>query len=103
MDRNIFKQAARNALITFAYVTLVGLFMSSATHIFGQKDTALTPVAVLMLLVFSASLVGTLVFGQPVTWYMDGKKKEALRLLASTIAALMIFMVLTFVSLLVLR
>lgn len=92
-----------NALLAFAYVTVVGLFMSHASVIFGEKDTALTPVAVLMLLVFSAALMSILVFGQPLMWYLDGKKKAALSLLGHTMAALLILMVLTFVALLVLR
>lgn len=99
----IFKRAAINALLAFIYVTVIGLFMSNASSIFGRKDTALTPVAVLMLLVFSAALMGILVFGQPVMWYIDGKKKAALNLLGYTMAALLLLMVLTFAALLVLR
>lgn len=92
----IFKRATINALLAFVYVTAVGLFMSNASRFFGPKDTALTPVAVLMLLVFSAALMGILVFGQPVVWYIDGKKKAALNLLAYTMVALLILMILTF-------
>ena len=103
MDWKIFKRAAINALLAFVYITTVGLFMSHASMIFGEKDTALTPVAVLMLLVFSASLMGILVFGQPVMWYVDGKKKAALSLLGYTMSALLILLVLTFVALLVVR
>lgn len=103
MEVKIFKRAAINALLVFVYAAAVGLFMSHASSIFGQKDTALTPVAVLMLLVFSAALMGILVFGQPLMWYIDGKKKAALRLLGYTMAGLLILMVLTFVALLVLR
>ena len=77
--------------------------MSHASMIFGPKDTALTPVAVLMLLVFSAALEGILVFGQPVMWYIDGKKKAALNLLGYTMAALLVLMVLIFADLLVVR
>jgi hypothetical protein len=84
-------------------VTTVGLFMSNASRVFGQKDTMLTPVAVLMLLVFSAALMGILVFGQPLMWYIDGKKKAALNLLGCTMAVLLILMMLTFAALFVLR
>lgn len=99
----IFKRAAINALLAFAYVAMVGLFMSNASIIFGEKDTMITPVAVLMLLVFSAALMGILVFGQPLMWYIDGKKKEALYLLGGTMVSLLGFLVLTFVALLVVR
>lgn len=103
VDMKILKRALVNALLAFVYVTAVGLFMSHASVIFGPRDTALTPVAVLMLLVFSASLMGILVFGRPAMWYIDGKKKAALNLLGYTMAALLILLVLTFTALLVLR
>ena len=103
MEWKIVKRAAINALLASAYVTAVGLFMSHASKIFGQKDTALTPVAVLMLLVFSAASMGILVFGQPLMWYLDGKKKAALNLLGYTMAALLTLLVVTFIALLVVR
>lgn len=103
MDMRIIKLASRNALLAFAYVTGVGLFMSNASAVFGQKDTMLTPVAMLMLLVFSAALMGILVFGQPLMWYLDGKKKAALSLLGYTMGALLVFLILTFAGLLVWR
>jgi hypothetical protein len=103
MEWKIAKRAVINALLAFVYVTAVGLFMSHASTIFGQKDSALTPVAVLMLLVFSAALMSILVFGQPLMWYLEGKKKAALSLLGYTMAALLILLVLTFVALLVVR
>jgi len=103
MEWKIVKRAVINALLAFVYVTVVGLFMSHASKILGPKDTALTPVAVLMLLVFSAALMSILVFGQPVMWYLDGKKKAALDLLGYTMVALLLLLVLTFVALLVVR
>lgn len=95
----IFKHAALNALATFAYVTVVGLFMSNASRFFGPKDTALTPVAVIMLLVFSTALTGVLVFGQPVLWHLDGKKKDAIYLINYTLAVLLGLTMLTFIVL----
>jgi hypothetical protein len=103
MELRIFKRAAINALAAFVYVTAVGLLMSHASLIFGAKDTAFTPVAVLMLLVFSAALMGILVFGQPAMWYVDGKKKEALYLLGYTMTVLLALTVLAFVLLLRVR
>jgi len=103
MEWKIFKPAARNALATFVYVAAVGLFVSHASMIFGQRDTAFTPVAVLMLLVFSAALTGILVFGQPTLWYLDGKKKNALYLLGYTMVSLLGLTVLAFLILLLAR
>jgi len=103
MKLKIFKRAAVNALAAFVYVTLVGLFMSHASRLLGEKDTAFTPVAVLMLLVFSAALMGILIFGQPVLWYVDGKKADALYLLGYTMASLLALTLVAFVVLLVAR
>ena len=75
---NIFQKAATNALATAVYVTVVGLFMSHASSIFGEHDKVVTPVVVLMLLVLSAAVTGSLLFGAPAMYYVDGKKKEAL-------------------------
>lgn len=103
MDLKILKRAAINAFLAFVYVTAVGLFMSNASKVFGQKDTLLTPVAAIMLLVFSAALMAILVFGQPVAWYLDGKKKPALTLLSYTMGSLLALLVLTFAALFVTR
>ena len=99
MNRKILNRAIISSLITFSYVVAVGLFMSNASNIFGQEDTAFTPVAALMLLVFSAAFTGILVVGQPLMLYIDGKKKDALSLLSYTMACLLALTLLTFISL----
>jgi hypothetical protein len=96
MKKNIILHAVRNAILMFAYVTAVGLFMSNASHILGEKDTVFTPVAALMLLVFSAGLMAILLFGQPVMWFIEGRKKEAVQLLSYTMVALLSLTVFTF-------
>ncbi len=103
MKKNIILNAVRNAISMFAYVTAIGLFMSNASHILGPKDTLFTPVAVLMLLVFSAALMAILLFGQPVIWYLDGRKKEAVRLLSYTMVALSALTFIVFTSLLIVK
>lgn len=88
MDKTIVKRALINALATAAYVTVIGLFMANANTFFGREDKFLTPVVVLLLLVLSAAVTGSLLFGQPAMWYVDGKKKPALQLLGATLASL---------------
>lgn len=99
MNSKIVKRAIINSLAIAAYVTVVGIFMFNANHVFGTQDKFLTPVVVLLLLVLSASVTGSLLFGQPVMWYVDGKKQEALRLLAATIASLAVITLLAILSL----
>ncbi len=95
----IVKQAAYNALATTAYVTFIGAFLSYVPRFFGKHDTALIPVVMLLLLVCSAGLTGSLVFGQPILWYIDGKKKEAFHLLRATLGILFCITMLGFAML----
>jgi len=98
MNKNILKVAVVNSAITALYVILVASFLFySGSHKLGQSHSFLIPISMLMLLVFSIAFVGTSIFGRPIFWYMDGKKKEALVLLAYTLA---FFFVVTLVFLL---
>ena len=90
---SIVKNAFVNAVATATYVVLVASFLFYAPKAFGGSDTVLIPISMLLLFVFSAAFTGVLIFGRPLAWYLDGKKKEALSLLAST---LLIFLVITF-------
>lgn len=98
MDKIVFKRAIINALAIAAYVTAVGVFMFNANDVFGKEDNFLTPVVVLLLLVLSAAVTGSLLLGQPAMWYADGKKKEALQLLGTTIASLAVLTLLAMVG-----
>jgi hypothetical protein len=99
MDKIIVKRAITNALATAAYVTAVGLFITYANDIFGKEDNVLSPVVALLMLVLSASVTGSLVFGQPVMWYVDGRKEQALQLLGATLGSLAVITLLAMVGL----
>lgn len=93
----IIKTAILNALATFLYVGLVASSFFYMSKFFGQTgkpDTILAPTVMLLLFVFSAGLTASLVFGRPILWYMDGKKKEAIHLLAYTLASLFVIIAL---------
>ena len=71
------------------YVILVGSFLFYGSELkLGQTKTIFAPIAMLMLLVFSAALTGALIFGRPILWYLEGKRTEALQLLMYTLAIL---------------
>lgn len=93
------KYALLDALGTAMYVSLVASFMYFAGQNAPKEDGFFVPVAMLMLLVLSVAIVASLIFGRPVMWYIDGKKKDALRLLLHTLG---IFAVITFVVLILL-
>jgi hypothetical protein len=98
--KNTIKYAIGGALGTAFYVVAIALFMFFiGRRLSGVADSVFAPIAMLMLLVFSVAFVGVLVFGRPVMWYLDGKKKEALSLLGWT---LFIFLILTIVAVMIL-
>ena len=69
--KSILTAALLNALSTALYVTVVGSFLFYAAQMrLGQGRTILVPIAMLMLLVFSAALVVVLIFDRPLLWYL---------------------------------
>ncbi|MDO8516412.1 MAG: hypothetical protein Q7S28_04120 [bacterium] len=94
MQKNIIKFGFLHAGATTAYIALLVLSIHYAVSFFesrGAEETILMPMVMLLLFVISAAITGFAVFGRPVMWYMDGKKKEAIALLAWTLGALMFF------------
>ncbi len=101
--KNIFQTALVNALATGAYIAAVATFIFYIPKNLDQVKTPLIPTFMLLLLVFSAALTGFLVFGKPILWYLDGQKKEALLLLAHTLAILLLLTIVAFLLLFVIE
>jgi hypothetical protein len=85
------------------YTALVVFILNNAQCIFGKQMNYLGALAMLLLFVLSATIVGLLVLGKPVLLYMDGKKKEAIKLLFMTIVWLLIFTLIIFIILLLVK
>ncbi len=96
MKNAIAKLAGLYALAATLYVAAVATFLFHGPRALGMVKSPLVPMAMLLLLVCSAALMGLLIFGRPVMWYLDGKKKEALSLLFSTLGILFCLMLATF-------
>jgi len=94
--RHILKIAALTGGLGFGYIILVSSFLFYVPKHFEGPDTVLIPIMMLSLFVFSAGLMGFLIFGRPIMWYWDGKKREALLLLLSTLAALFTILLVVF-------
>ena len=93
--KKALKYAILHALATGAYIALLVSSVFYGSRLFeGTEETILAPILMLCVLVFSAAVTGSLVFGRPVIWYLDGKKKEALTLLFYTLGSLLILIVL---------
>lgn len=93
MNKKIILRGLGFAFGEVAYVSLVAFFMFNMEKFFGSKpDSAFAPVAFLILLVISAAVSAALVFGGPVLLYLEGKKKDAIRLFIYTISWLVVFL-----------
>ena len=85
--------AAINAVGTFIYVCGVAWFMIRAQDIFGGGMNAFWgPIAMLLLLVLSAAIVGLLVFGRPAYLLIKGRTDEAVKTVIGTVAILFLLM-----------
>lgn len=91
MNNAIIKKGILSGLIAVAYIAAVALFMAFADRIFGLSGGGqiFSIMLVLILLVFSAAFMFVVLLGGPVMMYSDGKKKEALRLLAWSLGSLL--------------
>ena len=98
MKHDILKIAGLNALATTLYIIMVASFMFYAPKTMDATPSVFLPVAMLLLFVCSAALTGTLVFGRPALWYLDGRKKEAITLLFATLGILFGITLVTFVA-----
>lgn len=68
------------------YTTAVAWLMFNGEAFFGKAENFWMPVALLLLFVLSATIVGLLMFAMPVWLYMEGQKKDAVKLLGLTVA-----------------
>lgn len=97
----LFKRGIIHSFGVFVYIFLVVSFMNQASTWFGEDDQGIiTPIAIMLLFVFSALVTSGLVLGKPIMLYLDGLKKEALKLLLFTGLGLFVFMIIVFLILL---
>lgn len=101
-NSSLVRLAAGNALGTALYVFLVSQLMTHSQQLFGKiENSFLAPMVFLLLFVFSALVTGSLVLGKPIMMYVDGQKKEGVRLLFYTGAFLFILMIAGFIIILI--
>jgi hypothetical protein len=84
-----------HALGTAAYIAaLVSLVWFGDRRLAINIPEILGPMLFLMVFVFSAAITASLVLGRPIMWYLNGQKKEAVRLFVYTLGWLALFMLL---------
>jgi len=103
-NSTLAKWGVMNAFGVLIYIFLLATFFTHANGWFGENDQKIiTPVAALLLFVFSALITGGLVLGKPLMLYFDGYKKEGVKLLFFTGIGLFVFMALVFAILLIMK
>lgn len=85
MKNKLISISLVNALGATVYVALVSYVIQNGERFFGQMNDLIGPMSFLLLFVLSAAIMVVLVFGKPVTLYLDGQKKESVTLTLYTI------------------
>jgi hypothetical protein len=86
-QKHTIKYAILHAVGVAAYVAGVAGLITYSKNIFGETQSGiLMGIAMLLLLVVSAAITGSLIFARPITWYLNGNKKESIKLALLTIA-----------------
>ncbi|MHB8903804.1 MAG: hypothetical protein ACYC40_01720 [Patescibacteria group bacterium] len=99
----LIKTSLINSIIALLYISGVALLMSNGEKLFGQNNSIFGGIAILILFVISAAVMGFVILGRPIMMYLDGLKKEALTLFYLTISWLVFIAVIIFISLAILR
>lgn len=90
-NSKLIVRGALDAFGVLVYIFLISLVLNNGQRLFGPEDHKfITPIFFLLLFLFSALLTGFLVLGKPLMLYLDGAKKEGLKLLFYTGASLFI-------------
>jgi len=95
MKNNLALMSFIHAVLASAYVAGVAYLMQNGERFFGQMDNLIGPMSFLLLFVLSAAIMVVLVVGKPHMLYLDGKKKEAVYMLLSTIGWIALITLLT--------
>lgn len=89
-----------HGIAAMCYILLVVGLISLFPEGPDPEPQILIPIAMLTLFTASVAVMAVLVFARPVLWYLDGRKKEAVTMLVSTIATLLVSAVVWFALLL---
>lgn len=81
-----------NAISASGYIVLVAAVLNYISANFGDKpDTVFAPVIFLSLLTLSVVMMAFFFFYQPIQLFVDGKKKEGIKLFVRTLGFFAIF------------
>lgn len=82
--------ALGNAAVAACYVALVAAIMSGAEAFFGKVGSISAIAGLLLLFASSAAILGVVIFGRSIAWYLEGKRADAVTLAVYTVSFLLI-------------
>ncbi|MFH0806514.1 MAG: hypothetical protein V1885_02210 [Candidatus Brennerbacteria bacterium] len=82
--------ALGNSLVASCYMALIAAIMSGAETFFGRTNSILAMSGFFLLFASSAAILGVVVFGRSVVWYLEGKRADAVTLAIYTVCFLLI-------------
>lgn len=97
MKLSLSQQGFIHALGTATYTAAVAYFLFNGKAIFGEGETFLAPMFMMLLLIISATVTGFLVLGKPLQLYVSDQKAQALKLLGRTLGWIVVFAVIIIV------
>ncbi|PIR95872.1 hypothetical protein COT93_00170 [Candidatus Falkowbacteria bacterium CG10_big_fil_rev_8_21_14_0_10_37_18] len=99
-NKKLIVNASLNTLGVLVYIYLVSLILNNGDRIFGKLASQIIgPMFFLLLFVFSALITSWLILGKPILLYLEGLKKESIRLLFYNGLGLFVLMVIGFIML----
>lgn len=82
---NNMKKPFTYASLAALYIICIIFGVSNSASFTGQNESILIPMAMLSLFVLSAAVMGFLFVSEPLTLYIDNKKKEAVSFFLHTV------------------
>lgn len=98
---NIVAESILLAVGVLVYVLLVAEILYFGNQVFGKAPSILGAATFLLLFVFSAIVVGSLVLGRSIYLYLTNNKHDAIRLFLYIVGWLFIIIILIMIGLLV--
>ncbi len=92
-----------HALGVLGYIALVAFVMNYANNAIPRASGIIVIIPMLLLLVFSAAIMGVLVFGRPTFLFMNGHKKAAIQFLIYTMGWLLVILIIALISVFVIH
>lgn len=94
---SLFFRGLIQAVIAVVYIVIVVIVMNQSHNLFASNPEIISGVLMLLLFVVSVAVMALAVFGVPVMWYIDGKKKDAIELVLYTVGEMACVLIIAFI------